>query len=331
MPRLLEPLHFGNVSLSNRLVMPPMATRKANEDGSMSEGIIAYYDEKSRGGMGLVIIEHSFVSQDGRFRAAQPSVADDAMVPGLTRLAETIHRNGPKAVVQINHSGSACSSDVTGMPVVAPSAVRHPGSETGEIPRELTEDGIAAIVRAFAQAAGRVQRAGFDGVEIHSAHMYLLNQFYSPLTNKRTDRYGGELENRIRIHLEIIGAVREVVGPDFPIYLRLGACDYVPGGSTLEDAVDACGAFEAAGVDVIDVSGGAIGYSRPEGRPEQGYYSDVTFAIKGDVSVPVILTGGITDPQAAERVLEDGAADLIGVGRAILHDPGWAPRVLTAR
>lgn len=326
MTRLHEPLAFGVVSLENRLVMPPMATQKAGEDGSITDAILDYYDEKSRGGMGLVIIEHSYIAPEGRLRDVQPSAAGDAAIPGLRRLAETIHSNGPKAVLQLNHSGAACSSDVIGQTPLAPSAVAlKPDSE---IPRAMTEDEIAGVVRAFASAARRAKDAGFDGVEIHSAHMYLLNQFYSPLMNKRDDRYGGELENRIRIHLEAIHAVREAVGRDYPIYIRLGACDYREGGSTIEDAVDACGAFEAAGVDAIDISGGAIGYGRPEGRPEYGYYGEVTRAVKGVVSVPVILTGGITEPSQAQRLLEDGMADLIGVGRAILKDSGWADRAL---
>jgi 2,4-dienoyl-CoA reductase-like NADH-dependent reductase (Old Yellow Enzyme family) len=326
MPHLHDPLTFGNVCLTNRLVMPPMATQKAAEDGGITDAIVDYYDEKSRGGMGLVIIEHSYVSPEGRLRDVQPSVADDEKIPGLRRLADTIHANGPKCVLQVNHSGAACDPAIIGQAPLAPSAI--PLGEKGAVPREMTEEDIARVVAAFASAAGRAQDTGFDGVEIHSAHMYLLNQFYSPLTNRRDDRYGGELENRIRIHLEVIHAVRERVGVDYPIWIRLGACDYVPGGSTIEDAVDACGAFEAAGVDGIDISGGARGYMRPEGAPEQGYFGDVTLAIKGVVSVPVILTGGITDAAEADRLLQEGAADLIGVGRSILKDSTWANRAL---
>jgi 2,4-dienoyl-CoA reductase-like NADH-dependent reductase (Old Yellow Enzyme family) len=326
MPHLHDPLTFGNVCLSNRLVMPPMATQKAADDGAITDAIIDYYDEKSAGGMGLVIIEHSYVSPEGRLRDAQPSVADDSMLPGLSRLASAIRANGPKCVLQINHSGAACSPKIIGRAPLAPSAI--PLGEKGAMPHAMTEDDIARVVEAFSSAAARAQRAGFDGVEIHSAHMYLLNQFYSPLTNRRDDRYGGELENRIRIHLEVIGAVRERVGVDYPIWIRLGACDYTSGGASIEDAVDACGAFEAAGVDGIDISGGARGYMRPDGGPEQGYFADVTSAVKGVVSVPVILTGGVTDAAEADRLLEAGVADLIGVGRSILKDSTWASRAL---
>lgn len=326
MARLVDPLNQGRIALANRLVMPPMATQKADESGRVSQAILDYYDDKSHGGMGLIIIEHSYIEPAGRLRDAQPSVADEDTVPGLARLADVIHANGPKAVLQMNHSGAACRSSITGSKPVAPSAV--PLGPDGEMPHELTEDEIAGIVASFARAAGRAKRAGFDGVEIHSAHMYLLNEFYSPLTNRRTDGYGGSLEGRIRIHLEVIAAVRAEVGPDYPVYLRLGASDYTDGGSTIDDAVEACVAFARAGVDVIDISGGARGYMRPDGYPEQGYFSDVTSAVRRAAGVPVILTGGITDATVADRLLEEGAADLIGVGRPILKDSRWATRAL---
>ena len=179
----------------------------------------------------------------------------------------------------------------------------------------------------FAAAAVRAKAAGYDGVEIHSAHGYFLNQFYSPLTNHRTDTYGGSPENRIRLHLEVIAAVRQAVGPDYPIALRLGGCDYMDGGSTVADAVAACKAFTEAGVDLLDLSGGMCSYTVP-GRACPGWFRDQSEAVKAAVSVPVILTGGITPAQEAENLLREGAADLIGVGRAILRDHRWAEKEL---
>ncbi|MFU8891715.1 MAG: NADH:flavin oxidoreductase [Anaerosomatales bacterium] len=328
MSHLLQPLE-GKLPLANRLVMPPMATQKAGEDGTMSREILDYYDEKSRGGhIGLVIIEHAYVHQQGKYRARQPGVADDGALPRMAELATTIHRNGPRAVMQINHSGGAASSEVTGLEVVAPSAVPSPVSLGGETPRSLTRDDIAGVVEAFAAAARRVKQAGFDGVEIHAAHGYLLSQFLSPLTNVRTDEYGGDLAGRIRIHLEVIAAVRAAVGEEFPVLLRLGASDYLDGGTTLEDGVAAAIEFEKAGVDLVDVTGGHCSYLRP-GHTEQGYFAELSSAILEAVSNPVMLTGGITDPLVAERLLAEGAADLIGVGRAILKDSGWAGRAVS--
>lgn len=319
---LLKPLNTKRITLKNRLVMPPMATSKAEQDGKVSRNVLDYYAEKSEGGyISLIIIEHSFISQDGKASNNQLSIADDNVVESLKDLAKIIQNNGSKAVMQINHAGSAATKEVTGMEPVGPSAAPNP--RRGTVPKELTKEDIKALINAFKEAARRTKEAGFDGVEIHSAHGYLLNQFYSPLSNKRTDEYGGDIYGRIRVHLEIIKAVREVVGEDFPILLRLGACDYMEDGSTIEDAITAVKEFEKAGIDIVDISGGFNGYMIP-GDNEQGYFSPVTEAIKNAVSIPVILTGGITEAEAAEKLLAEGKADLIGVVRAIYKDSDWA-------
>ena len=277
------------------------------------------------GYISLIIIEHSFVNEKGRASKGQLSVADDRNNEGLKELANIIHKNGSKAVMQINHAGSATTSEITGNEIVGPSQVMHLRGK--EIPRELTKDDIKEIVKNFKDAAKRVKDAGFDAVEIHSAHGYLLNQFYSPITNKRTDEYGGDILNRIRIHLEVIKAVRDVVGEDFPILLRLGACDYMEGGNTIEEAKIVAKEFEKAGIDILDISGGMRGFVIP-GVTEQGYFADATKAIKEVINIPVILTGGITDVNVAEQLLKDGKADLIGVGRAIYKDSTWAKNAI---
>lgn len=325
MSHLLEPLTIGALTLKNRLVLPPMATSKARPDGSISDGLLAYYEEKLRGGaLGLGITEHCFISEQGRNRIGQLSVADDAMVEGLSALAGIFHRNGVPAVVQISHAGAA--SVEPDKPLVGPSdIVTSLGS--GRVPRALTAEEAADIPYQFAAAARRVKEAGFDGVEIHSAHGYLLNQFLSPLTNHRADRYGGPLENRIRLHMETIHAVRDEVGSDFLLLLRLGARDYLDGGTVIDDSIEAALRFEEAGVDVLDVTGGLTGYVRP-GTDEPGYFSELSAPIKSAVSAPVILTGGVTEAAQAERLLARGAADLIGVGRAMLHDSAWAIRAV---
>jgi 2,4-dienoyl-CoA reductase-like NADH-dependent reductase (Old Yellow Enzyme family) len=304
-----------------------MATSKAEDDGTISDAILDYYDEKSRGGaLGLVITEHCFVSRQGQNRVGQPSVADDSMLDGLTRLAAVIHANGSKAVVQINHTGGAASSAVTKQEVVSASDVPSPiGS--GEVPRALTAEEIVSVVGKFAAAARRVKQAGFDGVEIHSAHGYLLNQFFSPITNRRTDEYGGDVLGRIRIHLEVIAAVRGAVGAGYPILLRLGASDFREGGTSIEDSVAAAVEFERAGLDLIDITGGLSGYIWP-GHDEPGYFAELSAPIKAAVSMPVILTGGVTEPAQAEALLARGVADLIGVGRAMLKDSEWAVRAV---
>lgn len=323
---LLQPLSVGSLTLANRLVMPPMATSKAEPGGRVSRALLDYYAEKSTGGyIPLIIVEHSFIKPEGKASEGQLSVADDAVIPGLRELAGVIHRNGSKGIIQMNHAGSAASEEIIGTRPVGPSAVANPRG--GETPRELSVEEIGELVTAFAAAARRVKAAGFDGVEIHSAHGYLLNQFYSPLTNRRTDEYGGDLMNRIRIHLQVIAAVRAAVGKDFLILLRLGASDYTEGGTTVTDSQTAAREFEKAGIDILDISGGFCGYSVP-GQTGQGYFAPLAEAVKQVVSIPVILTGGITEVEAAERLLAEGKADLIGVGRAILNDSGWARRAV---
>ena len=330
MSYMQKPLQIKQVELKNRLVMPPMAT-SSTTDGTVNQKLLDYYQEKSTGGyIGLIITEHSYVHPQGIANPGQVSIARDSDIEGLKKLVQTIHRNDTKVIAQINHAGSSASSKVTGMAAVSASAVRSPApsGRNGELPQALTKAQIAQVVKDFAAAARRAKAAGFDGVEIHSAHGYLLDQFYSPLTNKRDDDYSVRtMEGRLRLHREIIETIRAEVGQDYLVALRLGGCDYKEGGSTIDDSVEACILLESYGVDLLDISGGMNGYTIP-GRQEPGYFSDMTERIKEKVTVPVILTGGITDLESAEGLLAAGKADLIGVGRAILKDSLWAKKAM---
>ncbi|QAA30987.1 NADH:flavin oxidoreductase [Clostridium manihotivorum] len=323
---LLSSLKIGSLNLSNRLVMPPMATSKAGSDGELTEDIVNYYEEKSKGGyIGLIIIEHSYISKAGKASNHQLSISRDSDIEPLKKLAKTIQNNGSKAVMQINHAGGSTKEEVTGLTPEAPSAIENPYTKL--VTKELSKEDIKKVIADFAEAARRVKEAGFDAVEIHSAHGYLLNQFYSPIFNKRTDEYGGDILNRIRIHLEVIKAVKEAVGHDFPVLLRLGALDYIDGGSQLEDAKIAAKEFEKAGVSILDISGGFRGFTVPDFN-EQGYFYPVTEELKKIVSTPILLTGGVVDATAAEQLLESKKADLIGVGRPILKDSEWAKNAI---
>lgn len=328
MLKLIKPLEKCKLTLNNRLVFPPMATAKS-DSGLVSKEILDYYEEKSQGGyMSLIIIEHSFITAQGIASKGQLSIAANSNMEGLKKLAEIIHKNGSKAVMQINHAGSATNKDITGGYVnVGPSPIVNPLIKNG-VPKELSKEEIKQIIQEFKDAAKRTKDAGFDGVEIHSAHSYLLNQFYSPITNKRTDEYGGDIYGRIKIHLEVIKAIKEAVGEDFPVLLRLGACDYIEGGTTIEDSKIAAFEFQKAGIDILDISGGLCGYIAPGRAKEQGYFSEITEAIKEVISIPVILTGGVTDPEAAEKLLSTGKADLIGIGRAMFRDSMWAKNAI---
>jgi len=323
---LTTPIQINQLTLKNRLVMPPMAVANL-PDGYVNEELLAYYDEKSKdSAFGLVIIEHSYIAREGRAKPTQLSVASDDVVEGLKKLADIIHSNGSKVLMQINHSGSFIRGEGENPPCIAPSAVPHPIG--GLTPRAMMKEEIENLPGLYRAAARRVKAAGFDGVEIHSAHGYLLNQFFSPLTNQRTDEYGGALENRIRLHLEVIKEVRAEVGKDYPILLRLGACDFTEGGITVEDSLLAAKAFEAVGIDAIDITGSMKGYASAGDNTEEGYFSIMSKPIKEALSIPVILTGGIVTASGAERMLEEGNADLIGVGRMVLKDSHWAKKVL---
>ena len=322
MSKLFSPLQIRNLTLSSRLVMPPMATGKSNKDGTPTEALIDYYKDKTESQkIGMVITEHAYVTKDGMASKGQLSLADDTVIEGLQKLTQTIHDNHTLVFAQLSHAGGAADTTASGLPSIGPSLTPLPRRKN-MAEKEMDEDDIQRIIKAFSDAAKRAVEAGYDGVEIHSAHGYLLNQFYSPLSNKRTDAYGGSLDNRIRLHLAIIKAVREAVDDNVPVALRLGACDYMDGGSNVEDALSAARKFAEAGIDLLDISGGHNGYVIP-GHTEEGYFSPVAKEIKNAVNIPVILTGGIITSAGAEKLLKEDAADLIGVGRAILRDSSW--------
>ncbi len=330
MKLLKSGIRIKDADIKNRLVMPPMATSKADKDGKITGDIIEYYDEKSKNGyIGLIISEHSYVSKEGKAGNGQISISKDEDIEGLKKLTKCIHDNGSKIIAQINHAGSATTREITGLEQYTSSAITNPKRKFSENPpKEMNLSDIEKVIKDFSSAAHRAESAGFDGVEIHSAHGYLLNQFYSPLTNIRTDEYSGKsLRGRIKLHLRIINAIKKEVGENFIVALRLGACDYIDGGSTIEDSVKAAEEFEKAGIDLIDISGGFCGYTNPNSN-EQGYFSEISAEIKKAVSIPVILTGGIKDAGTAELLLKENKADMIGVGRAILADSKWAERAM---
>ena len=312
-----EPITIGKLTVQNRLVMPPMQTNKTDA-GHVTDELIAYYRERAVGSKpGIIVTEHSCIARNARAAEEQLSIATDNMISEHKRLTDAIHEGGCMAFVQLNHAGSNGIDES-----VSASSVNIPIKKLFKKPRELSVQEILAIEEAFAVAAVRAVEAGYDGVEIHCAHGYLLNQFYSPMTNKRTDDYGGSLENRLRFTVETVTAVRQAVGGDVPVAVRLGGADYLPGGSREEDAVQAAILLETAGVDLLDISGGMCFFMRP-GHIEPGFFSSMTEKIKAEVSVPVLLTGGIKKVEDAERLLEEGKADLIGVGRALLKDAYW--------
>ena len=317
-----EPIQVGSLRLRNRIVMPPMATGKA-VNGAPGEEMTEYYRQRAMG-TGLVIVEHEYVMQQGMAHPGQLSMASDSVIPAYRKLTDAIHGEGAAVIAQLNHAGVKAMD--TGLPPAGPSVL--PTKEGVSVAMDLEQ--IRAVAAAFTAAAVRAKAAGFDGIELHSAHGYLLNQFYSPLTNHREDEYSAEsVANRTRLHGEIIRAVRAAVGTDFIIALRFGACDYAENGSKIEEIPEAVSAFESAGADLIDISGGVTGFMRP-GHTEPGYLKELSHAAKSAGTVPIILTGGVTEAQDMEALLQEGAADLIGIGRALLKDPAWSVKALRA-
>ncbi|MGB9661677.1 MAG: FAD-dependent oxidoreductase [Moorellaceae bacterium] len=329
---LSGPIKIGRLELKNRMVMPPMVTNYAYTDGSVTPRLIAYHTERAKGGVGLIIVEATYVHPSGKGFKNQLGIYSDRLLPGLRRLVDAVHAQGAKIAIQLYHGGRQTTSAVTGQPIVAPSAL--PCATIGEVPKELTKEEIASLVRAFAEAARRAKAAGFDAVEVHGAHGYLINEFLSPLANKRTDEYGGSLENRMRFPLEVVRAVRQAVGPDYPVLYRLSADEKISGGLTLEETKVFARRLEQEGVNALHVSAGiyetAAWIIQPMYLP-RGCLVDLAQGIKSAVNLPVIAVGRINDPDLAEEILAAGKADLVAFGRQLLADPEMPKKVLEGR
>lgn len=317
MSDLFTPITIKSMTLKNRIVMPPIATYKAAFNGAVTEEMLQDYGLRSQFTVGLVIMEHSFVNMQGRVNLRQAGLHSEELLEGYLRLTDFVHDQGGIIGAQINHGGTACKREIIGSLPAGPSAIRHLRGK--DLPREMGEAEIRRIVRDFGRAAELVKKAGFDMVEIHGAHGYLLNQFLSPLTNRRSDKYGGSLENRMRLLLEVVEEVRRAVGKDYPIFFRLGGDDRMYGGLTAEDARRVALRLVRSGVDVLDLSGGLGGYDG-EG---QGYFVYLAEAVKPVVDIPIMVTGGIKKPAFANQLVQLGKADLVGVGRALFEDNSW--------
>jgi len=329
MSKLLDRLTFAGLALRNRIAMPPMWSGKASPEGAVTDAIVEYHRVRAAAGCGLVIVEHAFVHPQGRHSSTQLGVDGDACADGLARLASAIRAEGAVACLQMSHAGSRTSSKVTGgLRPLGPSAIRHRREPHGEVPEAATREQIAGVASAFADAARRAQHAGFEAVELHAAHGFLLSQFLSPLTNLRNDEFGGDEERRGRAILDVLAAVRHLAGAAFPVFVRLGAHDEYPGGLQLDAACRMAVRLETAGAALIDVSGGLAGSDDPGRGP--GYFVQYAAAIKQAVTVPVMVAGGIAAPAHADSIITEGHADIVGVGRAMLDDPEWARKAIQA-
>jgi 2,4-dienoyl-CoA reductase (NADPH2) len=324
-PRLLHsPIEIAGLRLTNRMVMVPMGTGLPAMDGRINDETIAYYRRRALGGVSMVCIEASLIAADLHGVGPEIRLHDDAFLPGMRRLADVVHEAGIPVGVQLWHPGRQTTLGVPVGPSPVPLSPRSP------VPHELATREIEQIQASYADSALRCRRAGFDFVEIHAAHCYLPCEFLSPLANVRTDQYGGPLENRALFLLETIAAIRAACGQEFPVFVRLSGTEGVPGGGTLEDATRVARWLEDAGVACISVSAGswhALHLTIPPMSMEHGCLVHYAREVKRFVSIPVIAAGRLDDSELAERVLQEGDADLIGIGRSLIADPDWPRKV----
>lgn len=325
---IFEPLTIRRMTMKNRIMMTPMGTNYGEQSGEMSFLHINYYEQRARGGTGLIMVENANVDYPlGSNGTTQLRIDHDNYLPRLFKLTETVHKHGACIGIQINHAGASAQSARTQMQPVSASDI--PSKAGGEIPRPLEKEEILQIVKKYGQAAKRAQAAGFDTVEIHAGHSYLISQFLSPLTNHQTDEFGGSAENRARFARMVLEEVRAQVGPHFPIFVRISADEFLEGGNTLEDTLDYLQYFQEE-ADVIDVSAGlnsSIQYQIDANYLPDGWRSYMAKAVKERYGKPCVTTGNIRNPQVAEDILAKGDADIIGMGRGLIADPDWVNKV----
>ncbi|MBI5015855.1 MAG: NADH:flavin oxidoreductase [Deltaproteobacteria bacterium] len=324
---IFEPVEVATLTLRNRIVRSATWLGLAGRGGEVTDALVSRYEELGAGGAGLVIGEYTFVSREGRHRPGMTGAHEDDRISDLTRWASAIKRGGAAAALQLVHAGGQTRSEWIGDTIpVAPSLAISP--QYSETPRELYREEITRILKAFGQAARRAREAGFDAVQIHAAHGFLVNQFLSPLTNLRGDRYGGDLRGRFRFLQEVVVSIQLAAGADFPVLVKLNGSDFLPGGFDLGEACDVAEWLSQRGVAMIEVSGGTPGSGplKPVRRgvaPGQGeaYFRDQVGAIKRRVACPVALVGGLRSLETLEELLAFGEADLFSLSRPLLCEP----------
>lgn len=327
---LLQPHQIGNLIIPNRIVMTAVKLGYATKEGGVTERHIAFYRRRAQGGVGLITTEPMYIQMNGRELPTQLGIQSDALIPGLQRLTNAVHESGGRIMAHINHAGRVANpSLIPADQMVSAYGVLCPANQV--TPHPLSRQDIKEIIAAFASAAFRAKQSGFDAIEIPFSHGYLIHQFLSPHTNLRDDEYGGAIENRCRFGREIILAIREKIGPEFPLVVRMNAKDYVEDGLVIEDAIYIARKLEQLNVAAVSITSGtmceSVAYSLyPTGTPKANLLPMVA-KIKQAVDLPVIVAGRIRTPSIAREALESQQTDLIGLGRALLADPDWVQKV----
>ena len=338
-PSLFKPLRIGNFEVPNRICHVPTDISSGNADGSVSQRVITYHEEVAKGGTGLIIVGASTPDRKtGRPTVTCLAVDEDPLIPGLAELAEAMHRHGAKCAVQIQHPGRqaawprtdmiSATDMVVDLPGSAGHEVVYAGSEAhGKSIRAMTVEEIYDLIEKFAEGAWRVQQAGFDAVELHGTHGYLIAQFMSPYVNKRNDRFGGSFQSRMRFPLEIVARIKHKCGPDFPVGIRYSGEEWIDGGRHIEESLKVAELFEDAGVDFLDISAGIFELPGPTMDPmyyPEGWNTYAAEEIKKHVKVPVITSHSLRNPEYCDKILSEGKADMVGLSRQIVADPYWA-------
>lgn len=327
-PKIFEPLTIKRTTIKNRIAMTPMGTNYGETSGEMSSRHMNYYNQRAKGGTGLIILENANVEYPvGSNGTSQIRIDHDSFMPRFYQLVETLHKSGATVAIQINHAGASASSARTGMETVSSSDV--PTKKGGEAPRPMTKEEIETTVRKFGEAAKRAQDIGFDAVEVHMGHSYLLSQFISPYYNHRTDEFGGSVENRMRFPRMVLEEIRRKVGPWFPIIVRISAEERVPGGNTLEDTLNYLEYVDEF-VDLYDVScalNPSLQYQIDSNFLPDGWRHYMARAVKDKFGKPVMNAGNYRDPKVVEEILESGDVDLVGMGRGLIAEPEWVNKV----
>ncbi len=330
---LFEPFQIKGLEVPNRFIRSATYDGIADKNGHVSERQMDLYEKLSHGKVGLIITGIAYVDVTGRISPSQNSIANDDDVAGFSRLTGMVHNSGARIAVQLFHAGRETSKIYQKRPSLAPSFIPDDPFFTAPH-RELEEDEIRQIIAAFGNAASRARASVFDAVQIHGAHAYLLSQFLSPFTNRRKDKWGGSLENRLRLHRDIIQAVRSGVGKDFPVFMKLGVEDGFTGGLEFQEGLSAAEILTRSGLDAIEISSGlrGRGYKHSEfrtgiDRPDrEGYFRDWCREIKKRVDIPVIMVGGIRSLGTAANIIQEGTADLVSMSRPLIREPDLIAR-----
>jgi len=331
MPSIFEPATIGGISLKNRIVRSATWEGMCDPRGAPTERLVSLYETLAEEGVGLILTGYAYVLPEGKQAPGKMAMDDDTRVPSLREMTRRVHAKGGKIAAQLVHAGGQASRRVSGQSPVGPSAVSLPHYE--EEPRPLSVEGIGRVVEAFARAAARAKEAGFDGVQLHGAHGYLLGQFLSPLTNRREDGYGGTLADRARFPVEVVAAVKGAVGKEYPVWIKLNGEDFLDGGISLRESPESARLLERAGIDAIEVSGGTPGSgersaarTRIDSMEKEAYHRGHARAIREGVRVPVGLVGGLRSPALLEEIVRSGEADFVSMSRPFIREPGLVRR-----